>query len=672
MVEQSPKQATKAKTREAAAQASSSTSNEMKQDQQKEMLEKKEAISSSRTRAYKDSLKAMKQNNYSGLASAVDNDDGVPAHYPVSSGGNTYASIFGSQDSTAYSGSTTSTLDSAGYATSAAASVTGPLPPLAPGSSTAGPAAGGLHHQGGGQHGQHPQHGGPTGSHGAANNLPYGCNPYHGQDVNHAAVASYAQQMAVAAAMQNYYSAAGHAHAAAAASNPLGMNHGANTFNPGPNGLMPPSILDHQHQSNPLAGPGGPPGAVAANGFHPQMPNPYHAAGAYGLSAAMHGFGFPNAYQQAYQQQQNSFLTAAAQAHAAAQAQAAAAAAAAASNNHGGSSSAGTGGAPQTPGSNAGGLPQMPQYVPVPVPVPVPVTQIHQLPEYELEKLILSKRYNKQRMLAAASASKFWAAGAGVYNNGPGAANKENLNQAMLGGNRLDYTQMRGGGAGKGGGLVDRDNIWNNFNPPKQHAAGPGPQQNAKMKMYGQDIGSQLSSASTTPGDDASSGITDEGLCDGPPTTVMICNIPSLLTQEMMLDVINSYGYKGKYDFFYLPIDFSTKANCGFAFVNFLMHDDMQGFMKVFQNLALHEKSKKRTKCVPADLQGFEKNVEYHRNSASNRDTIPAEYRPLIWDADGTASCLPPPSKKLRPIFLKSWKKNAATRRGPPARNLEG
>ena len=63
--------------------------------------------------------------------------------------------------------------------------------------------------------------------------------------------------------------------------------------------------------------------------------------------------------------------------------------------------------------------------------------------------------------------------------------------------------------------------------------------------------------------------------------------------------------------------------------------EDFERFMDVFQNLGLHDKSRKRTKCVAADLQGFEKNVEYHRNSASNRDSIPLEFRPLIWDSNG-------------------------------------
>jgi len=53
-------------------------------------------------------------------------------------------------------------------------------------------------------------------------------------------------------------------------------------------------------------------------------------------------------------------------------------------------------------------------------------------------------------------------------------------------------------------------------------------------------------------------------------TTVMIKNIPNKYTQWMLLSKIDE-GYKGLYDFFYLPIDLYNNCNVGYAFINFVL-----------------------------------------------------------------------------------------------------
>jgi hypothetical protein len=52
-------------------------------------------------------------------------------------------------------------------------------------------------------------------------------------------------------------------------------------------------------------------------------------------------------------------------------------------------------------------------------------------------------------------------------------------------------------------------------------------------------------------------------------TTIMIKNVPNKYSQRALLDVID-VNHSGKYDFFYLPIDFRNKCNLGYAFLNFI------------------------------------------------------------------------------------------------------
>jgi hypothetical protein len=68
-----------------------------------------------------------------------------------------------------------------------------------------------------------------------------------------------------------------------------------------------------------------------------------------------------------------------------------------------------------------------------------------------------------------------------------------------------------------------------------------------------------------------------------PKTTVMLRNIPNNYTRDKLLALLETEGFLRDCDFVYLPFDFKTKANVGYAFVNFVSHEDAICFMEHFQ-----------------------------------------------------------------------------------------
>jgi len=115
-------------------------------------------------------------------------------------------------------------------------------------------------------------------------------------------------------------------------------------------------------------------------------------------------------------------------------------------------------------------------------------------------------------------------------------------------------------------------------------------------------------------------------------TTIMLRNIPNRYTAEELLAEVISHGFKGTFDFVYLPIDFNTKRNRGYAFFNFHTAAMALRFLQVFHNQQLSRYiSRKILEVSAAVTQGFENNVTQFVRKDAQRIQNPW-FRPMIFN----------------------------------------
>jgi len=99
-------------------------------------------------------------------------------------------------------------------------------------------------------------------------------------------------------------------------------------------------------------------------------------------------------------------------------------------------------------------------------------------------------------------------------------------------------------------------------------------------------------------------------------TTLMVKNIPNKYTQKMLLQTIDQ-DFRGKYDFFYLPIDFKNKCNVGYAFINFVDPMTIIPFCQTFHGKKWEKfNSEKVCDTTYARIQGKQALINHFQNSS--------------------------------------------------------
>jgi len=137
-------------------------------------------------------------------------------------------------------------------------------------------------------------------------------------------------------------------------------------------------------------------------------------------------------------------------------------------------------------------------------------------------------------------------------------------------------------------------------------------------------------------------------------TTVMWRNLPNNYSRDDLLELLDSQGFAGSYDFFYSPLDFTSNSLMGYAFLNFVSAEEADRFFYHFQGFTQWSlKSDKVCQVTWSQpLQGLEGHIERYRNSAVMHPDVSDDKKPVLFK-DGQRIPFPMPTKKIRAPKLK-------------------
>mmetsp|Transcript_30365 Transcript_30365/g.85649 ORF Transcript_30365/g.85649 Transcript_30365/m.85649 type:complete len:221 (-) Transcript_30365:147-809(-) len=133
-------------------------------------------------------------------------------------------------------------------------------------------------------------------------------------------------------------------------------------------------------------------------------------------------------------------------------------------------------------------------------------------------------------------------------------------------------------------------------------------------------------------------------------TTVMLRYVPPAVTRARFLGCLDHAGFAGRYDFVYLPVDFTYGVGLGYALVGFSAPQDAQRLVHELQGFSFGEGPDGGPRCEASwsePPRTLAEHIERYRNSPVMHPTMPEEYKPVLFK-NGVRQEFPPPTRALR------------------------
>lgn len=151
---------------------------------------------------------------------------------------------------------------------------------------------------------------------------------------------------------------------------------------------------------------------------------------------------------------------------------------------------------------------------------------------------------------------------------------------------------------------------------------------------------------STASGSSLAGSCGEVDLTDDVNTTVIVKQLPTEFSRDMLVAVLDKNGFERSYDFVYIPHNFKEARSFGYAFVNFVDAAVAESFLDRATGFAEWE-SKAVEVSWSENHQGIDAHIDRYRNSAVMHESVREEFKPALFH-QGERVPFPKPTKTIK------------------------
>lgn len=132
-------------------------------------------------------------------------------------------------------------------------------------------------------------------------------------------------------------------------------------------------------------------------------------------------------------------------------------------------------------------------------------------------------------------------------------------------------------------------------------------------------------------------------------TTLVLQGLPFDYSRDQIVQMLEEHGFRGHFDFVYVPCNFATGTSFGYAFVNMTSEQKSVECWRCFDKFTDWKPPCDRMCEVSwASIHGLGANIKRYRNSTVMHPAVPEHVKPIIFGRDGQRLPFPKPTRAVK------------------------